>query len=111
MAFKVIGKIVDLDGLPLKQVYVSVNDKDQFMDDFLGRVETNEAGEFVLDFDEKLFNQDFLECEQTPDLYLMFFVQEDGQAKLIGRKSVTQTRFKEDHLDLGDIPVEVKNRL
>jgi len=107
MAFKVIGKIVDLNGFPLKGLYVSINDKDPFMDDFLGRVETNEAGEFVLGFDEKLFNQDLLECERSPDLYLMFFVQENGQTKLIVRESISESRFKERCLDLGRISIKL----
>lgn len=107
--FKVTGKVLGSNGFPLKQVYVSVNDKDQFMDDFLGRVQTNDAGEFVLCFGEESFNQDFLECERIPDLFLMFFIQKNGQAELIHQTGICRTHFAGNCLDLGDILIELKD--
>ena len=106
--FKITGKVISFNGLPLEQVYVSVNDKDQFMDDCLGRATTNEAGEFVLCFGQGLFNQDLLEFEQIPDLYLMFFVQEDGRSRLISQKNILGAHFKEGILDLGCISIVEK---
>ena len=106
--FRVIGRVVDLNDFPLKGVHVSINDKDQFMDDFLGMVVTNEAGEFMLSFGEDLFNQDILECEKTPDLFLMLFLNENRTLKLISREIISRSYFKEGCIDLGCIQIQLK---
>ncbi len=72
--FHLRGTVCDADGSRLQNVNVAVVDRDAFRDDLLGVGRTDERGEFRISFTQGEFNQEWLERETTPDIYLVLSV-------------------------------------
>lgn len=69
--FTVRGRIASSDGAPVADAYVAIVDADPDLDDLLGAGATAVDGSFRLSFTTEAFNQERLEAETTPDLYVV----------------------------------------
>src|SRR4051812_34617676 len=69
--FSVRGRVAWSDGAPAAGAYVAIVDADPDLDDLLGAGATAADGSFRLSFTTEAFNQEALEQETTPDLYIV----------------------------------------
>ena len=69
--FTVRGRIASADGAPVPNAYVAIVDADPDLDDLLGAGATAPDGSFRLSFTAEAFNQEPLENELVPDLYIV----------------------------------------
>lgn len=69
--FTVRGRIAWSDGTPASGAYVAIVDADPDLDDLLGAGATEVDGSFRLSFTAEAFNQEALEAETAPDLYIV----------------------------------------
>jgi hypothetical protein len=102
--FKVRGSVVDLDNDPLNNVVVAIVDEDAVSDDLIG-VGVTVNGGFQLSFTAEAFNQEPMELEGTPDLYLVLSVTQAGSLVAVRRVDFTDRRFEHDEEDLGTIEI------
>lgn len=76
--FSVRGVVVDEAGAPAGGVVVALVDEDAVSDDLIGVGLTGDDGAFGVSFTKEAFQQEALEVEVTPDLYLVASVK-DGE--------------------------------
>jgi len=72
--FTVRGRVASYDGSPITGAYVAIVDADPDLDDLLGAGPITADGSFRLSFTTEAFNQEPLERETVPDLYVVVSV-------------------------------------
>lgn len=104
--FKVRGKVVRANGAPFSEVVLAIVDEDLLNDDLIGIGVTDANGEFRLSFTTEAFNQDALECESTPDLYIVASLRFPGELVPIHKQEFSNLTFKDGVEDLGEIKID-----
>ncbi|MCB1144814.1 MAG: hypothetical protein KDK54_21380 [Leptospiraceae bacterium] len=109
--FSIRGRVINESGYPIQNLRLAIVDKDVFFDDLIGVGFTNSEGKFQMDFTEKEFNQDFLEHESYPDIYIVFSLYHPEQKEFvaIGKQEFFHLRFSNRQEDLGDILIQTQS--
>jgi hypothetical protein len=102
------GKIIDVNGKPLGNLYSQAIDSDQGFiedhnDDLLGSSRTAADGSFEIAFDDSTFSDSWL--EKSPEIYLIVR-NEDGQ--ILHRTEIVKVKSDEKTNGTINIPIEIK---
>lgn len=103
--FRYKGRVVDPHGVAVPQAVVALVDEDMISDDLIGATLTGDDGRFAVTFSPEAFNQELLERESSPDLYVVVSLPLDGALRAVGRRSFAGRSLGRDE-DLGDIVLE-----
>jgi hypothetical protein len=106
--FSIVGRICFADGDPAADVTLAVADADPLRDDLIGLGLTGFDGRFRLSFTRAAFNQDPLENELLPDLYVLCSLPGPDGLVPVHRADFPGLRFAVTPEDLGDIRLPLR---
>ncbi len=102
--FEVSGRLRTESGKPPHHVLLSLLDSDTYSDDLIGVGAPGPDGRFRVTFTREAFNQDWLENEDIPDIYLVVSrMDENGGLKPFFEKAYPTLSFVGGKEDLGDV--------
>jgi hypothetical protein len=93
----VTGQVRQADGLPAVGVTIRVFDQDRKFDDFLGTIQPNAFGDFVIVYNVCHFREMF--GESFPDLFIMV-VDQEGQPLVTSTSPIPVEAGRVEHFDI-----------
>lgn len=105
--FKLKGTFLDKSGNPAPEVFIAIADEDSLDEaDLIGIGNTDSNGSFSISFLGSEFRQDFMELEETPDIFIVASAMFGEERKAIFKKEFPNLDWSSGEVDLGNIQME-----